>query len=644
MGNRLGIDFETRSKVDLRKHGLSRYARDPSTEILCLAYKVNKTAPKIWVPGMPIPEVFQQAIDENWVVPGFNVPFERYIWQFIGMPRHQFPELPLRLLRCTMARSACNGLPRGLGRAAIALELKEAAKSDEGHKLMLKMTKPRKPTKKDPRIWIEDEESLKNLQRYCKQDTVAEEAVEYHTTELHPFEQEVWRVDRIINERGIPIDVPLCKGAVKILNAAKKAAVDELKQITDNVITSPWEVKRIIKYVAERGVNIGNLQEPTVAAAVKDSTIDPTARRVLQIRSECQSAAVKKFQAAVDLTDEDGRCREQLWYYKASTGRWAGKGIQPHNFKRNQAINDQVIRAILSGDFELCQLLWGSKVVPVLATAIKGLVCAPEGYSLVSSDLAGIEARVLQWVAGHERVLQMFRDGADIYKDMASKIYACSVEDVNKAQRQLGKTAVLGLGYQMGAAKFLLNCAQNGIVITEEFAADVVRIYREANAPVVHFWKRIEKACVAAMETRNGIGFGHLKFRKERNWLTIELPQRKMYYHAPKVETVDGYYGPEKKLSFRNASGNREATYGGKLTENVVQAISRDILALALIECERRGLEVVMHVHDSLTVQCKTEDVGKTVAEVNDIMTTTPKWASGLPLNCETIFGKRYKS
>lgn len=644
MRNRLGIDFETRSKVDLRKHGLSRYAHDPSTEILCLSYKVGKLRPKTWRPGQKIPTVFQQAIDERWTWCAFNAPFERTIFQWIAGPRFGFPVPPIELWRCTMARASYNGLPRGLGNCTSALELAQAAKSHDGHKLMMKMTRPRKPTKKDPRIWIEDEESIKNLVSYCEQDTIAEEAVEFHTTEPPQFEIDVWRADRAINERGIPIDVPLCKGAVKILNAAKKAAVDELKEITDGVITSPWEIQRIIKFVTARGVNIENLQEETVAIALKDSYIDPVAKRVLEIRAECQSAAVKKYQAAVDTTDEDGRCREQLWYYKASTGRWAGKGIQPHNFKRNQAISDQVIRAITIGDFELCQLLWGSNVVPVLATAIKGLVCAPEGWSLVSSDLAGIEARVLQWIAGNERVLQMFRDGSDIYKDMASKIYSCSIDDVSKAQRQLGKTAVLGLGYQMGAAKFLVSCLQSGIDITEEFATEVVRIYRESNAPVVQFWKRIEKACIAAMDTRNGVSFGRLKFRKERNWLTIELPQRKIYYHSPKITTEKGLYGPEKKLSFRNAAGNREATYGGKLTENVVQAISRDILATALLQAESENLRTVLHVHDSITVECKTEDVDKTVEAVNRIMTTVPSWARGLPLGAETISGKRYKS
>ncbi len=300
----------------------------------------------------------------------------------------------------------------------------------------------------------------------------------------------------------------------------------------------------------------------------------------------------------------------------------------------------------------------GSKfcgVVKALATAVKPIVTAPDGEEFIVSDFSGIEARVLQWLCGHERMLQLFRDGADIYIDMACKIFQCKPSEVDKkVRRQIGKVAVLGLGYQMGAKKFVANVkAQIGMDIDLEFSSKIVGVFRATQQPVVKLWKNIEKACIMAVRDGKTIDIckGKLRIKMEGEYLTIRLPSgRKLYYYKPVVKMEENDWGKESpKLSYLQKKG-RQDTYGGKLVENVVQAISRCLLVDAMRRIKKAGLRIAMHVHDETVTRVKLGDreafykdeAGNECGIIPRCMTTVADWAAGCPVGAETHRCVRY--
>jgi DNA polymerase len=693
--------------VSLKKHGISRYARDPSTYVLCLSYGTNPKEIDTWFPPVggsvtnrtypPMPALVRFALDNGWEFHAHNASFEQHIWWYIMHHQLGWDAVPSHRWRCTAAKAAYANMPRALEHVGIWVGLNDDGKDKEGHKLMKAMTVPSKATKNKPSTFIDDSDSHEKLRRYNRQDV----KVEINVDERLPFwpeqEQRIWLLDQKINQRGIPVDVDLCRGAMTLFKRAMANANQEIAMLTGDVVTKPTQAKRIVDWANRRGVNIGNLREATVKEALKEKGVPKDVKRVLEIRQEAGSAAVKKYQATIDCADDDGRARDLLLYYGAGPGRWAGKKLQPHNFKRGVSAPEDLCQAITLGDYEFFQAMAKAlvdadeartqakrvakdkpdlknfyvghsvkkdaegnpvpqtDVIPLLKATVKSIIKAPKGRKLIISDFSGIEARVLQWLAGNERACRMFREGADIYVDMACKIYGCEPSDIidpatgdiyphMKDRRQIGKVAILGLGYGMGAAKFVATVwAQVGIKIDLPFAQKVVDAFRENNPEVTTLWHRLEKACVRTLRTGEHLRFygGKLETKMQGKWLCVRLPSgRWLHYYGARLVKEDGKYGEQYRIRYLQKKGLDE-TYGGKLVENVVQAISRDLLCDAMFRLDGAGHDIVMHVHDEIVVEADAND-SNAEAFVHEAMRTVADWAAGCPVGAETHSSVRY--
>lgn len=506
------MDFETRSACDLRRHGSWIYSKHPSTQALCLAYHLpdsddiylwhrehhartpwNEDAPEQYIPETPPPYELFAFIEAGGLVEAHNMMFERVIWTHVMQVQHDWPSLPVGQLRCSASRASYASLPRSLEMAAKAMAL-PIEKDMDGRKLMLKMTKPRKPRKAEvaawkahleeegldpktphPIIYHEVEESIYGNHAYCEQDVRTEMAFSEVCPELEPRELELWQLDQEMNWRGVQVDLDLAKIALQRAAEWKEILNAEFEEITGIAKASQRQKAR--EWLAETGLNIPDTTAATIDWYLDhpDLFTDERQPRVLEIIKQVNRTSVRKFQAMLDKTDpEDGRARDLLMYHGASTGRWSGKGIQVQNFPRGNSVNktsvfgnkeygkfdmDRACDEIKSYmDTSMLALLNGD-VMELLSSSLRGGMMPRPGHDMIVADYSAIEARCVLWEAGAEKALEVFRTGGDIYCDMAEGIYGYPVnKKENPDERQFGKQAILGLGYGMGFITFLLTC------------------------------------------------------------------------------------------------------------------------------------------------------------------------------------------
>jgi len=623
------IDFETRSEVDLRKAGVYRYAEDPSTEVLCMAYKLNDRPTKLWKRGEDWPVALDVPIGHGWTIHAHNAQFERLIWGMMTK-REYWPQVPLEVWSCTAARAAAYGLPRSLDGATKALGL-DVLKDDGGHRLMLQMCKPRRPSKTNPAKWFDDAERLERLYAYCIQDVEAEYALAQAIPELSEDELEVWRLDQRINDRGVQLDVETIEAALRLLGKLDKKAKKEITELTGGAVTSPGQVAKLLEWLKDLGVYAEDLQAETVDRLLKELCEVETWRtfnawRALNIRREHSKSSTKKFKAMSTVACKDGRARGLLLYHGAHTGRWAGRLVQPQNMPRASvkagAQTEYAIELVREGAINDLEMLYGP-VTSTLSALLRPQIVAATGRTLLVADYSSIEARVLLWLARDKDGLDVFRRGDDIYKEMAGTIYGKDPATVTKAERALGKTAILGLGYGMGWKKFRATCESQGIEIDDKEAERVVKAYRKKYWMVKKLWNTIETA------------FIHIA---ERGHNFYKLPSgRLLHYQNLRYEHTDILsYTAENS---QTKKWERVETWGGKLVENIVQAIARDVMADAM-----RRLEffcpIVLTVHDEIICE---SDTPESLGNVETVMCTPPAWASDLPIAVEGWSGTRYR-
>lgn len=512
-GQHATIDFETRSACDLKTYGSWIYSKHPSTEAMVLSFKLpGYEEPDRWypsynefdddefLPGTDLPLDLFAYILAGGLVEAHNAFFERVIWLNVMVARHGWPAMPSRQWRCSASRASACALPRDLENACKAMGL-DIEKDMEGRRLMLRMSKPRKPRKAEleewiaqghkaedmPILWDEPKEKLLRLFDYCDQDVRAEEALSNVLPALSDRELEVWFLDQEFNERGVRFDLAMADAALKIAQKARKRLNTELFQITG--VDKATQRQRVKDWLKESE----DLDLPDTAAETLDKYIDgplmdqcsDRARRVLEIVRDVNRTSTRKYQTAINKTDpDDWRARDLLMYWGANTGRWSGKGIQVQNFPRGLSKNvaklgktgyylafdmDVAAEDILDLDEEWIAATYEGGVMEALSTALRGMITPAEGHDLISADYSAIEARCVLWEADDQDALQVFRTGGDIYCDMATGIYGF---DVNKKdhpnERQFGKQAILGLGYGMGFITFLITCRKYKITFTKE--------------------------------------------------------------------------------------------------------------------------------------------------------------------------------
>ena len=684
----LGIDFETRSEVDLKKAGLHNYATDPSTGVHCLSYGPDPEHIKTWVEGEPFPEDLKVHIAQGGIITAWNAAFELAIWNLCCVKKYGWPPLPIRQVRCSMVRAYAMALPGALDDAAPALGVGQR-KDSEGHRIMLQLSRP----KKDGSMWRREDDLDKFLKLYSynKQDVRTELSCLERLMELSPSECDLWELDYKINNRGVLCDLASVDKAIAIIQSEKKRLDGEMLKVTGGVVGSCTEVQLLGKWIKSQGVEMDGLAKADVLNALagikeevlssEDSAVEftltaeippmpPAVRRALELRQEAAKSSTAKLIAMREKASPDGRIRNLHQFHAASTGRWAGRGVQIQNLFRGRPGNTYAdVEAMFSmlDDKEKLDLFYGPSM-DAITDCIRGMLIAGEGNELVACDFSAIEARALAWLAGQESVLEIFRTHGKIYEHAAADVYHVPLDEVTKDQRQRGKVIVLACGFGGSIGAFQSMAKNYNVKVPDEEALEIVKAWRAANQHIVHYWYDLEEAVLGAMKNGNVTSAGargrEVKFRKAGSFLWALLPSgRALCYPYPELRMVTTPWGEEKEqLTFMtvvdmtqkkkskilpdaNAKGKwqRVSTYGGSLAENITQAISRDLLADAMRAVEAEGIEIVFHVHDEMVVEVQKFRAQYVLERVEKLMLIPPEWAKGLPLAAEAWHGKRYR-
>ncbi|WP_308009644.1 DNA polymerase [uncultured Fusobacterium sp.] len=641
----LNIDIETYSSVDIKKSGMYKYALSDDFQILLFAYSIDFGEVKIidLAKGEILPEVIISALnDKNIIKHAYNAPFE---WWCLNQAGYK---TSIEQWRDTMFHGLYCGYTAGLGATGTAIGLPQDKKKDTTGKALIKLfCVPCKPTKKNggrlrnlPHHEPEKWELFKN---YCIQDVVTETEI-YKRLSNFPVpqeEQDLWVLDQKINAYGVKIDTELVRGALNINDIITAELTEEAVQVTR--LDNPNSAAQLGKWLKEKtGQDIENLQKGTVSGLI-ESLGDKEAVRVLEIRQELAKTSIKKYVAMEEAICPDGRIRGLLQFYGANrTGRWAGRLVQVQNLPRNYLETLDYAREIVkSQDADFLKLVYGN-VSDTLSQLIRTAFVPSEGHKFVVADFSAIEARVIAWLAGEQWRQEVFATHGKIYEASASQMFGVPIELIKKgnpeyALRQKGKVAELALGYG-GSSGALIAMGALDMGLEEKELPDVVRRWRNANKRITDLWYGIENAVIKLMETGETQGLKGIIFSREidliygQDFLTIKLPSgRKLYY--PKPHLKENRFGSNALHYFGvNQTTKKwevQETYGGKLVENIVQAISRDCLAVTLKRLETEGLQTVMHIHDEAVIDA---DPNVDLNKVCELMGQPIEWAPGLLL------------
>lgn len=637
----LGIDIETYSSADLPSCGVYKYVEAPDFTILLFAYSIDGGPVQCCdlASGESLPDEVVVALRDPAVVKtAFNAAFERIcISKYFG-----WPLMDPAQWRCTMVRAARMGLPLSLGQCGEVLKLADG-KMKEGAALIRYFSCPTR--KKDGTIIrhlpADVPDRWETFKQYNIRDVEVEQAVLAKVRRLEPadFDEELYTVDQLINDRGVMIDRQLVDNAARMDDEYKARLLAEAQQLTgmENP-NSPAQIKEYLRKAT--GVAFASLNKKSLDDIEDQLTYWPKAKRVLAIRREMGKTSNKKYNAMQACVCDDGRIHGLLQFCGAArTGRWAGRLVQVQNLPQNHLEDlDYARQLVKAGDLDDLELNYQNPT-QVLSELIRTAFVAKPGCTFHVCDFSAIEARVIAWLAGENWVLDVFRGGGDIYCATASQMFGVPVEKhgQNAGLRQKGKIAVLSLGYG-GGVKALEAMGGSRMGLTEHEKKDITNRWRTANPKIVKLWATVEKAAIRAIrdgETltiNRGIVVG-------RRWggLTITLPSgRTIYYPRASIgiERGDGWRGDHDIIEYEGMDQTTKKwtairTYGGKLTENIVQSIARDILGVVILRAYHVGLNIVFHIHDEIVVEA---EAGQTLADVETLFSKPIEWCRDLPL------------
>lgn len=639
---RISIDLETYSSVDLGKSGVYKYAESEDFDILLFAYSIDDGEVKVidLASGEIIPEEILLALsDESIEKWAFNANFERVcLSRFLGK------RLKPKGWYCTMIWSAYLGLPLSLEKVGEVLKL-DKQKMNEGKALIRYFSIPCKPTKtngmRTRNLPHHDLEKWSTFKEYNKRDVETEMAIKKKLSAF-PMPQSEWEnywIDQNINGRGILIDEVLVDSAIKFDEILREENMDRAIELTN--LENPNSPLQLKEWLNKKGLEIDSLAKKDVESALKNTEGD--IKEVLELRQELSKSSVRKYDAMKNVKGKDNRARGLIQFYGANrTGRYSGRLIQVQNLRRNNLKDLELARSLVKNrDYETLEILYESPS-DVLSQLIRTAFVAKEGTRFIISDFSAIEARVLAWLAGEKWVLDAFKNGEDIYCRTASRMFGVPVEKhgVNGHLRQKGKIATLACGYQgaLGALK-----AMGGIEmgLSEDELQSIVDSWREANPNIVSLWWDIDSVVKRVVKTRTKEEYKNLVISYEKGILFIELPSKRRLAY-PKAKIGMNRFGGESVVYEGIVVGNKWdkiESYGGKFVENIVQAIARDILAEAMMRLEKKGFNIVMHIHDEVVI----ESDSSSIEEVNQIMSLVPSWAPGLILDADGFESEFYK-
>ncbi len=654
------FDYETFSEADIKKSGSFEYCQDPSTQVLCASWRVGtlenlRTRPiRKWSPWIKETrkyddELFDILTDEDVIVVAHNALFEQLVTEIVLPRLKRFRNLKkIKIARwiCTAAQASAQALPRKLVDACLALGLK-VQKDMEGHRLMLKMSKPRKPTKNNPSRRHLKKKDLLRLMDYCATDVDAETELFLSTPQLQGEEREIWELDQKINRRGFACDRELVLKVLSMIKEEIKALDAETERITKGALATTRKVAALKSWLDAAGVKLENMQAKTIEDALNNAALtNATARRLLRIRQAVSKTSTGKYVAFELRSRFDGRIRDHLMYHGSSTGRWSGKGVQPQNFPQGRSVKDPLLAVEFLRQCSLEELRdFFREPMELFSACLRPMITASNGKKLFDGDYAQIEARIVFWLAGQEDGVEAFRKGLPIYEDMATDIHKRKITKEDKAERDIGKRAVLGCGFGMGWKKFLETCEKYGQPITEALAKRAVKAYREKYSAVPQFWKELEHAAIRTVQTKKPHAVGKLTWKIIGDFLVCVLPSgRPLWYYKPEVKTKMTPWGEPAPVLYhwdihpKTKKWVFNGTYGGKLAENAVQGTARDIMAGSMLRADKKGFEVLMSIHDENLSQDEDRDLNEYFA----IMEEVPKWAKGLPIKVDGWKNERY--
>ena len=642
MSRRWSIDFETYSVVDLRVSGAFRYAEDPSTEALILAFSDGSFDPV--AVDLTRPDAFEKltplfdAVERGETISAHNVQFERLIWtkvcKFPVTPRpHQWD--------CTAARARMIALPGSLEGAAGALGL-EFRKDPRGLELINLFSKPDRNGRR--RLPADYPAEFKAFMEYCRQDVRVEMALDRVLPPLSPVEKEAFLLDYKINDRGLPVNLDLVKKAAAFVD---EYSAELLRRAEEIAGCRPSQREKTLDYLRSRGFDLPNLQAATVEALAAQPGVPQDIVELIEYRIELSRAGTKKLKAIQNTVSADGRIRGGFLFSAASTRRWSSTGVQLHNLQKPSGeTNPEVALSLLEDDPNDLRIMF-NRPLSVIAESIRGFFESPE-YFLIA-DYSSVEPRGLAWVVNEEWLLDAYRRKQDVYKVMAGRLYGIPSSQVNDSQRFMGKQLVLGCGYGMGATRFRETVAKFGRQLTEEEAQAAVQGYRQSVPQITKFWRDIERACIRAVRDWRTIHLGRLVIRPDTlangfRILYIDMPSGSIAYPNPSLGSEEWNGQIRDTFEFYTPLGSgwvKTDTFGGSLTENIIQALTRDILRDGMIAADKAGFRIVGHVHDEVIAE--GDNNPDDLRELERILCESSPWAEGLPLASEGYIAKRYR-
>lgn len=655
------IDFETKSYADLRKVGAWAYSEHPTTDVVCVCWAVDSGPIKSWHPGQTtdgiIPEDLKIALRTH-SLEAHNVAFEKSIWENVLSRKYNWPMPEDSQWGDTMAAASYYALPAGLDKLAKVLGF--GGKDAEGTRLISKYSKMHlKSAKQDI-----PEEDLQKFIQYCANDVLLEREVSKFLGDLPDAERTIFQLDQDINKRGIMLDRRGIAAATQIVENCSQSFTEEFQSITG---VAPTQRGKVLQWFAGQGITLENLQadylEDKLATFDWDSS-NLHCRRALEIRLLINKASTKKLMAMERQCGKDGRARFQTRYHGAATGRWTGSGFQPLNLTRgfDDVDPEQLVRDIMYGDAAWLDLLYGSAISAISKASRHWLVAKP-GHRLISADYVAIEAVVLACLAGETWKVEAFRRGDKIYEVMGDKIYDLPPGTVTKAthpqERQDGKTCELAFGYQ-GGLNAWLNFDSSGRH-TDEKILEILKLWRAAHPAITSLWRKLEHAAIRAVDEGFVQQCGSLGFETVDDWLTMILPNgKRIWYWKPEIRSCPApWHQPMKKIECaegrcdcepilqltymtqKAGQWQRVSTYGGKLTENAVQATSRELLVASMLAVEDAGYPIILSVYDEIV--CEVPEGFGSREDMGAIISQKPVWASNWPITVSTWEGGRYR-
>lgn len=665
----LSIDIETYSSIDLTKSGVYKYTQN-DFEILLIAYAYDDEEIKIidLKNNEKIPEKLKKDIlDENIIKTAFNANFER-----VCLSKYFNTYLSPKMFRCTQVHSLYLGLPHGLDNVAKSLRLKEQ-KLEEGKSLIRFFMK-----KENLDLLTSNSESIKKTEaikkyeefkKYCINDVRVERSIRkvLEKVKLPESEQKLWELDQEINDRGVLVDTTLLKNAIYYDNIFKSNLIEKLKTITN--INNPKSNNQMRDYLKSLGVEVNSLSKESVGDLLNSCEVQKNPhyekiKEVLDLRAMLNKTSTKKYEAMKRCMCSDERIRGLFQFYGANrTGRWAGRLVQVQNLPQNKMSNLEEVREKIRNeintnfpsrkknfdyDFNINSYLYNQEnLSDILSQLIRTTFIPKKNHRFIIADFSAIEARIIAYLSDEKWRIDVFNTHGKIYEASASKMFKVDINEITKESelRQKGKIAELALGYQGGVGALVSMGAYN-MNLCESELIEIVRAFRSSNVNIVKLWNTVEKAFIEAVNNKSIVHIDkNISFIYEGNILFIKLPSgRRLSYIRPRIDynnafnksiiTYEGVDSTTKK-------NTRLTTYGGKLVENIVQAIARDVLGEAMMNLRNKGFNIVMHVHDEIVLE--VENGVSSVEKVCEIMCKENKYFKGLNLRADGFESNYYK-